>query len=160
MIIAFLVAVLSLDGWSLPTENLNGEPRRFPADIVESRAVIVLTFSKAASDQATEWTQKLRATGGKLSAGIYQIAVLEDVPALFRSFIISAMRRSIPRTLHDNFWIAIASSKEWQDRTGSTSLGEPQVFLLEDRTQIVWRFHGAFSESALEALVAALSQKH
>ena len=114
-------------------------------------------FSKSASDEASEWTRRLRENQQKLAANIYQIVILEDVPALFRSFVISALRRAIPRDLHDNFWIATSSSKEWQERTGSKSVGEANVFVLEDRTQITWRFHGAFSEPILHSLFAALS---
>ena len=157
MIVAFVAAALSIAGLNLSTQNLKGEPRVFPADVAQRRAVVVVTFSKSASDEASEWTRKLRENQQKLAASIYQIAILEDVPALFRSFVISALRRAIPRNLHDNFWIATSSSKEWQERTGSRSLDEAHVFVLEGRSQITWRFHGAFSEPRLHSLLAALS---
>src|SRR5262249_46973773 len=137
--------------------NLNGELRAFPTDISQPRAVVVLTFSKSASDAASEWTRKLRENEQKLGASIYQIAILEDVPRMFRSFIIAGLKRTIPKALHDNFWIATSSSEEWQDRTGSKSLSEPQVLLLENRIQIGWRFHGIFSEPTLQSLLAALA---
>jgi hypothetical protein len=156
MIVAFVAAALSIAGLNLPTQNLKGEPRAFPADVAEDRAIVVLTFSKSASDEASGWTRKLRENQQKLAATVYQIAILEDVPALFRSFVISALRRAIPRELYDNFWIA-TSSKEWQERTGCRSLDEAHVFLLERRTQITWRFYGAFSEPSLHRLLAALS---
>jgi hypothetical protein len=157
MIVAFVAAALSIAGANLSTQNLKGEPRVFPADVSQRRAVVVVTFSKSASDEASEWTRKLRENQQKLAASIYQIAVLEDVPALFRSFVISALRRAIPRELYDNFWIATSSSKEWQDRTGSRSLGQAHVFVLENRNQITWRFDGAFAEPILQSLLAALS---
>ena len=157
MIAVFVAAALSIVGLNLSTQNLKGEPRVFPADIAQRRAVVVVTFSKSASDEASEWTRKLRENQQKLAATIYQIAILEDVPALFRSFVISGLRRAIPKDLHNNFWIATSSSKEWQERTGSKSLDEANVFLLDDRTQITWRFHGAFSEPSLHSLLAALS---
>ena len=99
----------------------------------------------------------LRENRQNLSAGIYQIAVLEDVPALFRSFVISGLRRAIPRKLHDNFWVATSSSREWQDRTGSKSLDGAHVFVLEERSLITWRFDGAFAEPIFQSLLAALS---
>jgi hypothetical protein len=158
MIVAFLAAALSIAGANLSTQNLKGEARVFPDDVTQSRAVVVLTFSKSASDEATEWTRELRENQQKLAASVYQIAVLEDVPALFRSFVISALRRAIPRELHDNFWIATSSTKEWQECTGSKSLGEAHIFVLEDRKQIIWRFDGAFAEPVLHSLIAALSR--
>jgi hypothetical protein len=157
MIVAFVAAALSIAGVNLPTQNLKGEPRAFPADLASHRAVVVLTFSKTASDEASKWTQKLHESQQTLGAGIYQIAVLEDVPALFRSFIISSLRRAIPTNLHDSFWIATSSSKEWQARTGFKSLDQAHVFVVEERGRITWRFDGAFAEPILQSLVAALS---
>jgi hypothetical protein len=157
MIVALVAAALSIAGANLSTQNLKGEPRVFPADIAQRRAVIVVTFSKSASNEASAWTQKLRENEQKLAASIYQIAILEDVPGLFRSFVISALRRAIPRDLYDNFWIATSASKEWQRRTGSGSLDKAHVLLLEDRNQINWRFEGAFSEPGLRSLFEALS---
>jgi len=103
MIVAFVAAAISIVGSSLPAQNLKGEPRVFPGDIAQRRAVIVVTFSKSASDEASEWTRKLRENEQKLAASVYQIAILEDVPALFRSLVISTLRRTIPKDLHDNF---------------------------------------------------------
>jgi hypothetical protein len=157
MIVTLVAAALSIAGLSLPTQNLKGKPRVFPVDVAQGRAVVVVTFSKSASDEASVWTRKLRENQQKLAGTIYQIAILEDVPALFRSFVISALRRAIPTDLHDNFWIATSSSKEWQERTGSKSMDEAHVFVLEGRSQITWRFHGAFSEHILHSLLSALS---
>lgn len=152
-----MAAALSIAGMNLSTQNLKGEARVFPADVSGGRAVVVLTFSKSASDEATQWTRKLRENQPKIAAGIYHIAVLQDVPSLFRSFVVAGMRRAIPRELHDNFWIATSSAQEWQDRTGSRSLADAHVFVLEDRRQIVWRFNGPFAEPPLQSLLAALS---
>ncbi|HJT82550.1 MAG TPA: hypothetical protein VJ719_15245 [Chthoniobacterales bacterium] len=159
MIVTLLAAALSLAGSHLSAQNLKDEARLFPADIAEKRAVIVLTFSKSASDQATEWTRKLRQNERKLAASIYQIAILEDVPALFRSLVISGIKKGVPQDLHHNFWIGTSSSKEWQEKTGSTSLNEAQVFVLEAQSQITWRFQGAFSESALQGLFMVLATR-
>ena len=160
MIIALLAAALSIAGLNLSTQNLKGETRVFPANVAEHRAVVVMTFSKAASDEGSKWTRKLRENRQTLAAGIYQIAFLEDVPALFRSFVISALRRGIPRELHDNFWVATSSSKEWQERTGSKSLNEAHVFVLVGRSEITWCFHGAFSEPTLHSLLEAFSAQN
>ena len=157
MIVAFVAAALSIAGVNLPTQNLKGEPRVFPADLASHRTVVVLTFSKAATDEASKWTRKLHENQRTPAAGIYQIAVLEDVPALFRSFVVSALRRAIPRNLHDNFWIATSHSKEWQERIGSKSLDQAHVLVLEERGRITWRFNGAFAEPILQSLLAALS---
>lgn len=159
-IAGFLAAGLWIAGLNLPTLDLNRQPHVFPADLAKDRAVVVVTFSKVASDQATEWTRKLRENEKALAASIYQIAVLEDVPGLVRPFVISALKRALPKTLHDHFWVATSFSKEWQKQIGGESLDEAHVLVLEDRRQITWRFNGVFSEAALRSLVAACAQKH
>jgi hypothetical protein len=157
MIVGFVAVALSIAGVNLPMQNLNGEARVFPADLALDRAVVVLTFSKKASDEASTWTRKLHENQSKLAATIYQIAVLEEVPALFRSFVISALRRAIPRNLHDNFWVASCCSEELQERIGSKSSDQAHVFVLEERSRITWRFDGAFAEPILQNLFAALA---
>jgi hypothetical protein len=157
MIVAIVATGLSIAGLNLSTQNLKGEPRMFPADVAQGRAVFVVTFSKSASDEGSQWTRKLRENEKTLAASIYQIAILENIPSFFRSFVISALRRAIPKNLHDHFWIATSASKEWQERIGSQSLDEAHVFVLEGRSQITWRFHGVFSESRLQSLFEACS---
>ena len=157
MIAALVALALSTAGLNLSSQNLKGDSRAFPADVVEHRAVVVLTFSKSAADQASEWTRRLRENEQSLAAGIYQIAILENVPVFFRSFVISSLRRAIPKNLHDHFWIATSGAKEWQERVGSKSLDEAHLFVLEGRSEITWRFHGMFSEARLQSLLAACS---
>lgn len=157
MIASFLAVGLSIAGLTLSTKNLGGEPRVFPADVAPQRAVVVVTFAKSATDQASAWTWKLSENKHALAASIYQIAILEDVPALFRSLVIAGLRRSVPKDLHDHFWVASSASKQWQDFIGAKVLDQAHVFVLEDRSQITWRFHGAFSEATLRSLFAACS---
>jgi hypothetical protein len=157
VIATFLATGLSIAGLSLSTKNLEGEPRVFPADVAPQRAVIVVTFAKSASSQALDWTRKLSENQPALAGSIYQIAILEDVPALFRSLVIAGLRRSIPKHLHDHFWVASSASKQWQDFIGAKLLNQAHVFVLEDRSQIVWLFHGGYSEATLRSLLAASS---
>ncbi len=116
MFALIVAAGLSIADLNLSAQNLKGDPRMFPADLAEKRAVVVVTFSKSASDEATEWTRKLHGNEKTLAASIYQIAILENVPSLFRSLVISGLRRAIPKDLQDHFWIATSASKEWQER--------------------------------------------
>jgi len=156
-IVKILAAGILIAGLNLPTLGLDGQPHLFPADLSQERAVVVVTFSKAASEQATEWTRKLRENEKTLAAGIYQIAVLEDVPAFFRAFVVSGLKRAIPKALYDHFWIATSLSKEWQKQLRAESLDEAHVVVVEGRGEITWRFSGVFSESTLRSLLAALS---
>jgi len=138
----------------LPVTTLNGASRIFPRDAEQPRSVFVVSFSKSASAAASEWTRKLRENQAKLSAAVFQVAVLEDVPGLFRSFVISSLGREIPQDLHDHFWVALTASAAWQRCADSQSSAEPHVFVLESGDRIVWRSHGAVSDQKIHDLLA------
>src|SRR5258705_5967270 len=125
----FLAVITTVASMRLPVTTLNGEPRSFPRDAEQPRSVFVVSFSKNASAEASEWTRKLRENQGKLSAAIYQVAILEDVPSLFRSFVVSSLRRQVPQHLHDHFWVALTATAAWQRCVDSQSSAEPHVFV-------------------------------
>jgi len=154
MIPALLIALVSVAGLNLPAKTLSDKGRIFPRDAAAPRSVFVVTFSKSASAQASEWTRRLRDNQARLAATIYQVAVLEDVPGLFRSFVISALRREVPRGLHDHFWIVATATQTWQRCVDSTSAEEPHIFVIENRDRIVWRAHGRVSDSKIQELLA------
>src|SRR2546430_1119833 len=114
MIPPLLIALVSVTGLNLPAETLSDKARIFPRDAAEPRSVFVVTFSKSASAQASEWTRRLRDNQTKLAATIYQVAVLEDIPRIFRSLAISALRREVPRAMYDHFWIVVTATQDWQ----------------------------------------------
>ena len=154
MLAALLIALVSVAGLNLPATTLSNKERSFPRDAADPRSIFVVTFSKSASVQASEWTRRLLEQQAKLAATIYQVAVLEEVPGLFRSFVISALRRAVPQSMHDHFWVATTDSKSWQRCVDSTSADEPHVFVLDRRDRIVWRAHGGISEDKLNELSA------
>jgi len=150
-LLAVITTVASL---RLPVATLSGEARTFPRDAELRRSVFVVSFSKNASAEASEWTRKLRENQGKLSAAVFQVAVLEDVPSLFRSFVISSLRREVPKQLHDHFWVALSDTAAWQRCVDSSSSAEAHVFVLDSGSRIVWRSHGAVSEQKINDLLA------
>src|SRR5438045_3852677 len=112
MNVAILAAMASLATLKLAVHTLNGDARLFPRDAAVPRAIFVVTLSKAASEQGSAWTHRLRATAG-VAAPVFQVAVLEDVPRLFRSTVISALTKQVPPALRDRFWVAVTESEEW-----------------------------------------------
>ena len=146
-------ALATVVGLSLPAATLNGDPRVFPRDAGLPRSIFVVTFSKAASVDASEWTHNLRNQQDKLKAEIFQVAVLENVPRLIRSFVVSALAREVPDRLHDHFWVAVTASADWQESVDSTSPDEPHVFVLDARENLVWRAHGQVSDVKVRELL-------
>lgn len=154
MLAALLIALVSVSGLNLPATTLSNKERSFPRDAGDPRSIFVVTFSKSATMQASEWTRRLLERQAKLVATIYQVAVLEEVPQLFRSFVISALRHGVPQSMHDHFWVVTTDSQAWQRCVDSTSIEEPHVFVLDRHDRIVWRACGGISESKLNELSA------
>lgn len=149
-----LVALLSVGGMSLPVRTIDGEARTFPADADLPRSAFVVTFTKSASKQGSEWTRRLRETGDALGAAVFQVSVIEDVPKPFRSSVISAMARQIPQPLHSHFWIAVSEGKAWQQCVELASPKDAYVLVVEGRDRIVWRGHGEATDVMIREIQA------
>lgn len=117
----------------------------FPRDPSRPRAIYVVTFSKAARAEASEWTRTLRARKEVAPSELFQVAVLEAVPKLFRSVVISSMKAEIPTNLYDHFWVVTSAGQTWQECADASNLEEAHVFVLDRGGNIIWRSHGPLS---------------
>jgi hypothetical protein len=140
-----LAAVTTVASLSLPVTSLAGNARLFPRDASRPRAIYVVTFSKAATAEASEWTRTLRARKDVASSELFQVAVLEAVPRLFRSVVVSSMKAEIPKLLHDHFWVATSAGKKWEECADASNLDEAHVFVLDQGGNVIWRSHGPLS---------------
>jgi hypothetical protein len=116
--------------------------------------VFVVTFTKAAAEQGAAWSRKLRDAGEALGAAVFQVAVIEDVPKLFRSSVISGMARQIPQPLHGRFWVAVSDGKTWEQCVELASRKDAYVFVVDRRDRIVWRAHGDVTDAKLREIQA------
>jgi len=149
-----LFALLSIAGLSLPVTTLDEKPRSFPRDAAAPRSLVIVTFTKAASKQGAEWSRRLAEVKAKLPGEVFQVAVLEDVPPMFRSMAISGIAKQVPASMRDHFWIATEGGKDWKRCVGDGPAGEAFLFVLDGRSQILWRAHGACTEAKVQALLA------
>ena len=133
--------------WSVPPEPLEvrtlaGDTRAFPGDVPVPRTIFVVTYSKAATTTAAEWTKRLREMKPGWDVNVYQVSVLNDVPALFRGAVITGMAAGVPQDMHDRFWVAELHGRHWRTFTDSELDELPHVVVLDHRNRIVWRAHG------------------
>ena len=80
-----LLALAAVSTLHLPVVTLDGASRSFPQDAAAPRSVFVVTFGKSASEQGKAWSHRLHEVKGRFSADVFQVAVLEGVPRMFRS---------------------------------------------------------------------------
>lgn len=151
---AALLALATVSTLHLPVSTLDGKSKTFPQDASATRAIFVVTFGKSASEQGRAWSERLQAMKGSLSADVFSVAVLEGVPKMFRSIAQLGISRSVPAALHGHFWIAETGAKEWQECTSGDSAKEAYVFVLDQRSRIVWRARSAVTEEKIRELSA------
>ena len=143
-----MIALLAALALQLPATTLRGEARVFPSDAEKPRAIFVITFSKAATNAAAEWTQKLR----EAKQPVFQVAVLEDVPRFLRGFVISSIRGEVPAALQDRFWIVAGNAQTWRTVVDAKDDKEPHVVLVENGERVTHVIHGAYSDEKLRGL--------
>ena len=149
-----LMALVTVAGLNLQVETLDGNQRSFPRDAAATRSVFIVTFSKAASGEASAWTRRLQEVSGRLSAEVFHVAVLEDVPRLLRPVVRSSIARDVPASVRNRFWVATTNKKVWQQCADGSNADEAHVFVLDRRERIVWRAHGACSDARIAELLA------
>lgn len=152
-------AAMSVVSLSLPAHTLDGDAKTFPQDAEAPRSIFVVTFTKAASEQGRAWTQRLGDLHERLTAPVFQVSVIEDVPKMFRSSVISGMGHSVPKELHGRFWTAVSDSEKWKSVTASASPKEASVIVVDRRGEIVWRGHGEVTDAKIEE-IAGLPAPH
>ena len=145
--------------WSAPAEplevrTLGDEMRAFPRDVPVPRTIFVVTYSKAATTAASDWTKRLREIKPKWDVHLYQVAVLDDVPGLFRAPVITAMAAGVPQEMQDRFWIAELHGRHWRTFTDSEVDEVPHVVVLDQRRRVAWRASGPATEEKLKELAA------
>lgn len=114
-------------------------------------AILVITFTRAAQEQARAWSDKLKSG----STAAYQVLELEDVPRLMRGFVRGSIRRSIPEESRDKFVLLFEGQDELKRAVSFQASDDAYVVLLDASGNIVWREHGAVDEKKLAGLKAA-----
>jgi hypothetical protein len=145
--------------WAPPSEPLEvrtlaGELRTFPRDVPVPRTIFVVTYSKAATTVASEWTRRLREIKPAWDVKVYQIAVLDDVPSLFRGPVITGMAAGVPQDMHDRFWVAELHGRQWRLFTDSELDDLPHIVVLDQRRRVAWRGHGPATDERVRELLA------
>ncbi len=144
---------------ALPTEALDGKSVVVPVRGTGGATVYVVTFERAAQSQASEWSAELR-KALPAPTRVFQVAVLDDVPAFGRSFVVAGIRRSIPESIRGTFLVASERGGEWRSIVGFLSGGEAYIFAATRDGHILWRTHGKFSAASLTELAGTVSQQH
>ena len=98
-----------------PVETLAGRKVDVARDIAPGLAVLVIGFTKASRAQTSEWSRRLEpALLDAAGAQAYQVAVLEDVPGIFRGYVAGRIRAAVPENMHSRFLVAFEGAPAWK----------------------------------------------
>jgi hypothetical protein len=139
-------------------ETLTGK-RIVLADAVRGhKAVLVAGFSHDGGIACGDWMKAIRGDAALAGVDVYEIAMLEGAPGIFRGMIKSGMRKGMSSVEQERMVVLTQDDKVWEKYFQVSNGQEPQVMLLDAQGSVVWRGHGA--ASAVEAELRAAASSH
>jgi len=139
-----------------PVETLTGTRLELSRDIAPHLAVLIIGFTKASREQATEWSKRLESeVSGVSDAQVFQVAVLADVPWLIRGFVIRQIRASVPKALYPRSLLALSDADAWK-RLADFAEADAAYVVLVGHGELLWRSHGPLTLERYRGLTEAL----
>jgi hypothetical protein len=146
---------------TMPTtagETLSGK-KIVLADAVRGHvAVLVAGFSHDGGMACGDWMKAIHADAALAGVDVYEVAMLEGAPGLFRGMIKGAMRKGMSSEEQQRSVVLTQDDKLWQTYFSVSNAQEPQVILLDAQGNVVWRGHG--SASAVEPQLRSVVSSH
>lgn len=151
LILAFLLFPLYVFGAPLKVgdmlpdisgETLAGGILKLPNDASGKIALLVSSFTKKGGQDAQRWAMRCSLEFAENSNVIcYSAIFLESVPRLFRGFVISGIKKGIPKDKHSNAIRVTKDEKLWKERMGVSNNDVAYLILLDRSGKIIW-MHG------------------
>jgi hypothetical protein len=155
--LALLAVTISTTLSSVTVQTLSGERVVLPHDIVQP-VVLVAGFTKASRGETEPWAHRLRSDPRAASkTQIYEVSILDGVPGFLRGMIINQMKSGIAPARQKLFLIVTEGVDSWKRTLGAAGNDDHAYLVLVQRTgAVVWRSHGALSESSYQDLIRAI----
>jgi hypothetical protein len=116
------------------------------ADAIRGRAIVLVAgFSHEGGIACGDWMKAIHADAALAGVEVYEIAMLEGAPGLFRGVIKSGMRKGMSIADQERMVVLTQDDKLWEKYFAVSNGQEPQVMLLDTKGNVVWRGHGPAS---------------
>lgn len=137
----------------LPAKSLAGRDVLLPDDIGDRPALLIIGFTRASAERTADWRRRA-AQDAVIDAGVavYQVAVIEDVPRLFRGVVADGIRSEVPEPLHARFLVVTGQSRRWKELVDYGDSEAAYVLLLDRRREVAWRHAGQADDASTLAL--------
>jgi hypothetical protein len=143
----------------LQEENLVDQTVVLPDAAAGKVAVLVLGFSQASKNPTSVWAKRIWVDHGETTGfALYQLAVLEAVPRMFRSMIISSIRKGIPEDQRPNFLPVVHNEAELQKLVGFKEADDAYIIVLDRSGKVAYQTHSASVDPAYVEFRSALAE--
>ena len=142
---------------TLSARTLGEKTVTLPEAFVGHITVLVVGFTRSSQSPCAAWGKRLTQELTNSDVQLYQAAVLQDVPRLFRGMVISGIRKGVPASQHDRFLVLTERQDEWKKLAQFSEPDAAYVLLIDRAGKIVWITHRAADDNALSELRAQIA---
>ena len=152
------VAVLNAQAPVMPGtagETLSGK-KIVLADAARGHTVLLVAgFSHEGGIACGDWMKAIHGDAALAGVEVYEIAMLEGAPGLFRGMIKSGMRKGMSGADQERSVVLTQDDKLWEKFFAVSNGQLPQVMLLDAKGSVLWHGQGKASELEPELRNAA-----
>jgi hypothetical protein len=125
-------------------ESLAGHSVVLPDAAAGKVAVLIFGFTRASKVPTGAWADRLQADlATRPDFQLYQLPVLEDVPRLFRSMVISGIKKGVAENKRDHFVPIVQGEAELKKLVSYKEPDAAYLIILGRAGNIVQQIHGA-----------------
>jgi len=145
----------------LEARVLSGESATLPRDAQGNASVLIIGFSKAATEISRAWLKGCRSAAAARPAGLgvhgYDVRMLEGVPRLFRSSVERGMRSGLPVDLQRQTLLVYEGNEVWRERLGVADKNTSYVIGCDKAGRVQGTAAGQFVEMELKKILEAIT---
>lgn len=139
-----------------PAETLAGAALVLPEALPAQPVLLIVGFSRGSREACRAWSERLRKPDRPAGLVVYQAAVIDDVPRLFRGLVASGIRKGVPAALHDRFLLVTEQGQAWRALAGYAQPDAAYLLLFDARRELRWHASGPLDAARYAALRAAV----
>ena len=127
---------------STAAETLSGKHVVLANEVRGHAAVLVAGFSHEGGMKVGDWMKVLRGDSAFATVDLYEIAMLQGAPGIFRGMIKSGMRKGTTPAEQGHTLVMTQDQGQWEKFFGVADDKDPYVVLVNANGEVMWRGHG------------------
>ncbi len=130
-----------------------------PDAVTGKITLLIITFSKTGGERGRAWNDRFfkdYPQDPKVTS--YAIAMLQDVPSLFRGMVRGGIKRGLPAFMRRRFLTVTKDEDDWKRYVGLQDDKDAYLILLDIKGWVQWSRHGQFDQAVYDSLKATITQ--